>query len=77
MKMSEVDLTKVTPMMRHYIDVKKENPDVIIFYRLGDFYEVFYDDAPGVILVGCFIPLLAFSLSMFMFVLQKVLRTEL
>ena len=45
MKMSDVDLTRVTPMMRHYISVKKENPDVIIFYRLGDFYEVFFEDA--------------------------------
>lgn len=45
MKMSEVDLSRVSPMMRHYISVKKENPDVIIFYRLGDFYEVFFEDA--------------------------------
>ncbi|MDO4962901.1 MAG: DNA mismatch repair protein MutS [bacterium] len=43
--MSEVDLSRVSPMMRHYISVKKENPDVIIFYRLGDFYEVFFEDA--------------------------------
>ena len=45
MKMCDVDLTRVTPMMRHYIKVKNENPDVIIFYRLGDFYEVFFEDA--------------------------------
>ena len=41
MKLEDVDLSKVSPMMRHYISVKKEYPDVIIFYRLGDFYEVF------------------------------------
>lgn len=45
MKLEDVDLTKVSPMMRHYISVKKEYPDVIIFYRLGDFYEVFFEDA--------------------------------
>lgn len=45
MKMSDVDLTRVSPMMRHYISVKNEYPDIIIFYRLGDFYEVFFEDA--------------------------------
>ena len=45
MKMCDVDINKVSPMMRHYISVKKEHPDVIIFYRLGDFYEVFFEDA--------------------------------
>ena len=45
MKLSEVDMNKVSPMMKHYISVKKEYPDVIIFYRLGDFYEVFFEDA--------------------------------
>ena len=45
MKMSDVDLNKVSPMMRHYISVKEEYPDVIIFYRLGDFYEIFFEDA--------------------------------
>ncbi len=45
MKMSDVDLNRVSPMMRHYIDVKSKYPDVIIFYRLGDFYEVFFEDA--------------------------------
>ena len=45
MKMCDVDINKVSPMMRHYMGVKKEHPDVIIFYRLGDFYEVFFEDA--------------------------------
>ena len=45
MKMCDVDINKVSPMMRHYISVKKEHPDVIIFYRLGDFYEIFFEDA--------------------------------
>ncbi|MBQ9071990.1 MAG: DNA mismatch repair protein MutS [Bacilli bacterium] len=38
-------MNKVSPMMRHYMSVKKEHPDVIIFYRLGDFYEIFFEDA--------------------------------
>jgi len=45
MKMCDVDINKVSPMMRHYMSVKKDYPDVIIFYRLGDFYEVFFEDA--------------------------------
>ncbi len=36
---------KFTPMMQHYLQIKKENPEAIIFYRLGDFYEMFFDDA--------------------------------
>lgn len=45
MKLSEVDLTKITPMMRQYIDIKNKNKDIIILFRLGDFYEVFFEDA--------------------------------
>ena len=39
------DTSKYTPMMQHYLQIKKENPDAIIFYRLGDFYEMFFEDA--------------------------------
>ncbi len=42
---SEVDLTKITPMMRQYLDIKNKHEDVIIFFRLGDFYEMFFEDA--------------------------------
>jgi DNA mismatch repair protein MutS len=45
MKRSEVDLSKVTPMMKQYLDIKEQYPDVIIFFRLGDFYEMFFEDA--------------------------------
>ena len=45
MKMSDVDLNKITPMMRQYIDIKNKNKDIIIMFRLGDFYEVFFEDA--------------------------------
>ena len=34
-----------TPMMRQYLGVKAEYPDMLVFYRMGDFYELFYDDA--------------------------------
>ena len=34
-----------TPMMQQYLRIKAENPDVLLFYRMGDFYELFYDDA--------------------------------
>lgn len=39
------NLTQHTPMMRQYLTIKAENPDVLLFYRMGDFYELFYDDA--------------------------------
>ena len=35
----------MSPMMKHYLTVKEEYKDCIIFYRLGDFYEMFFDDA--------------------------------
>ena len=35
----------VTPMMQQYLDTKEQYPDAILFYRLGDFYEMFFDDA--------------------------------
>lgn len=39
---------KYTPMMQHYLKMKEENPDSILFYRLGDFYEMFFEDAKSV-----------------------------
>ena len=45
MTRQEVDRSKVSPMMAHYLEVKDKYPDTIIFYRLGDFYEMFFDDA--------------------------------
>ena len=45
MKLSEVNKEKITPAMRQYVDIKEQNPDVIILFRLGDFYEMFFEDA--------------------------------
>lgn len=45
MKMNEVDKTKLSPMMLQYIEMKEKNMDVILFFRLGDFYEMFFEDA--------------------------------
>ena len=45
MERKDVDIEKVTPMMRQYLEIKNENEDLIIFFRLGDFYEMFFDDA--------------------------------
>jgi len=36
---------KITPMLRQYLDIKEEHQDTILFYRMGDFYEMFFDDA--------------------------------
>lgn len=38
-------MQKVTPMMQQYLNIKDEHPDALLLYRLGDFYELFYDDA--------------------------------
>ena len=45
MKRCEADRKKLSPMMLHYIELKDKYPDTIIFYRLGDFYEMFFEDA--------------------------------
>jgi DNA mismatch repair protein MutS len=39
------DVGRVTPMMEQYIEIKAANPDCLLFYRMGDFYEMFFDDA--------------------------------
>ena len=35
----------LTPMMRQYLDIKEKNKDCLLFFRLGDFYEMFFEDA--------------------------------
>ena len=40
-----MNVADLSPMMQHYLQVKNEYPDCIIFYRLGDFYEMFFEDA--------------------------------
>ncbi len=44
MKRSEVDLTKISPMMRQYMEIKDQYQDELLFFRLGDFYELFFED---------------------------------
>ena len=43
--MNDTDLSEHTPMMRQYLGIKAEHPSTLLFYRMGDFYELFYDDA--------------------------------
>ena len=38
-------MSKMTPMMRQYLDMKEKYPGMILFFRLGDFYEMFFEDA--------------------------------
>ena len=45
MKRSEVDRNQLSPMMQQYMDIKDQYEDCILFFRLGDFYEMFFDDA--------------------------------
>ncbi|MCD8217699.1 MAG: DNA mismatch repair protein MutS [Clostridiales bacterium] len=45
MDRKSVDMEQITPMMRQYLETKDAYPDCILFYRLGDFYEMFFDDA--------------------------------
>ncbi len=43
--MDQAELARHTPLMRQYLAAKAEYPDVLLFFRMGDFYELFYDDA--------------------------------
>lgn len=45
MSIDEIDVDQVSPMMKHYIAIRKQYKDCLVFYRLGDFYELFFDDA--------------------------------
>ncbi|MBE6151017.1 MAG: DNA mismatch repair protein MutS [Firmicutes bacterium] len=45
MNRCDVDREKISPMMRQYLEIKDKYNDTIIFYRLGDFYEMFFEDA--------------------------------
>ncbi|MDV2077162.1 DNA mismatch repair protein MutS [Marinobacter xestospongiae] len=45
MSAAQKDLPKHTPMMQQYLKIKGEHPNELVFYRMGDFYELFYDDA--------------------------------
>lgn len=45
MQIKDVDYNKISPMMQQYLDIKKDYMDAILFYRLGDFYEMFFEDA--------------------------------
>ena len=45
MAFPELTTAKLSPMMRQYVEVKKQHPDKLLMYRLGDFYELFFDDA--------------------------------
>jgi len=44
-KVTEPNIEDVSPMMQHYLKTKEENKDCLLFYRLGDFYEMFFHDA--------------------------------
>jgi DNA mismatch repair protein MutS len=39
------DDARITPLMEQYVEIKAANPDCLLFYRMGDFYELFFDDA--------------------------------
>lgn len=45
LRFADIDRTKLTPMMQQLMEIKDERPDCLIFFRLGDFYELFFDDA--------------------------------
>ncbi|MBQ7959524.1 MAG: DNA mismatch repair protein MutS, partial [Oscillospiraceae bacterium] len=40
-----IDLQKISPMMRQYLEAKEKYKDHVLFFRVGDFYEMFFDDA--------------------------------
>jgi len=42
---SQVEIEELTPVLRHYVELKKDNPERVLLYRLGDFFECFFEDA--------------------------------
>ena len=44
-KSSDIDILKAPKSLKQYLDIKRENADSIIFFRLGDFYETYFEDA--------------------------------
>lgn len=48
MNLSKIDISKNTPMMQQYLNIKLQYPDNLLFYRMGDFYELFFNDAKKV-----------------------------
>ena len=44
MKRIDVNYEELSPMMKQYMDIKKEYEDTLLFYRIGDFYELFFED---------------------------------
>ena len=44
-KLADISPAHLTPMLRQYMQAKAECPDSILFFRMGDFFEMFYDDA--------------------------------
>ena len=44
-KVEDVDTQALSPMMQQYLEIKRQHPNEILFYRVGDFYEMFFDDA--------------------------------
>src|SRR5215207_4334364 len=42
---TDAPAVRVTPMMEQYVEIRAANPDCLLFYRMGDFYELFFDDA--------------------------------
>lgn len=43
--MTENNTASITPMMAQYLEIKQQHQDYLLFYRMGDFYEMFFDDA--------------------------------
>lgn len=43
--LDQIDISAHTPMMQQYLRIKVQHPDTLLFYRMGDFYELFFDDA--------------------------------
>ena len=42
---TDVDINEATPMLKQFLEIKKNNLDVLLLYRMGDFYETFFEDA--------------------------------
>ena len=42
---TDINMDDLTPAMKHFLEVKREHPECLMLYRMGDFYETFFEDA--------------------------------
>ena len=63
---SDVNIEDATPAMQKFLEIKREHPDCLLLYRMGDFYETFFENSKRLTITGCF----GYSASVFALVFE-------